>query len=250
MAVFDRPEVARVYREVRGVSDEVTGTWGAAFRAALPHARPRRSLDLGCGTGRFTALLAEVFGGFVLGLDASLAMLSERHASGSATVAFGAADAAALPVRRGAVDLALLSMVYHLLPSPPATAAELHRVLGSGGAVLVRSPTREILDRIGFLPCFPEARAIDEARMPARASLEAVFAGAGFRGGLQATVEHEFAATPAEAYAKVSRRPFSSLRLMPDDAFAEGLVRYEAFCRNAPPEPLVDPLDLFVFHRA
>ena len=159
-------------------------------------------------------------------------------------------DAAALPVRRGAVDLALLSMVYHLLASPAATAAELHRVLGPGGAVLVRTPTREILDRIGFLPFFPAARAIDEARMPARASLEAVFAGAGFGGGLHATVEHEFAPTPAEAYAKVSRRPFSSLRLMPDNAFAEGLVRYEAFCRNAPPEPLVEPLDLFVFHRA
>ena len=158
MAVFDRPDVARVYREVRGVSDEFSRTWGSAFRAALPAARPHRSLDLGCGTGRFTALLAEVFGGFVLGLDASLAMLDARHASGGAAVAFGAADATTLPIRSDTMDLVLLSMVYHLLRSPAATAAELHRVLGKGGVVLVRTPTREILDRIGFLPCFLDWR--------------------------------------------------------------------------------------------
>jgi SAM-dependent methyltransferase len=250
MAVFDRPELAAAYREVRGLSDGLRRTWSATFRAALPHARPRRSLDLGCGAGRFTALLGEVFGGTVVGLDASLAMLGERPAAADATLAFAAADARALPLRTGSIDLALLSMVYHLLASPAATVAEVGRVLRGGGAVLVRTPTREILDRIAFLPFFPAARAIDEARMPGRAALEAVFLAAGFSGGLHATVAQEFAASGAAAFAKVRRRPFSSLQLMPDEAFAEGLARYEAFCRTAPPAALVDPLDVFVFHRA
>ena len=250
MAIWDRPELAAVYREVRGVSDDIVRTWRAAFRAALPHARPRRSLDLGCGTGRFTALLAETFGGAVIGLDAAVAMLKERPASADGAPTFAAADAAALPLRTGSIDIVLLSMVYHLLPSPPAVVAELHRVLDAGGVVLVRTHTRELIDRVPFLSFFPEAVALDERRTPARTALAFTFGAAGFTGGLHATIEQEFAPTPAAAYAKVSRRPFSSLQLIPDDAFAEGLARYESFCRTAPPGPIADPLDLFVFHRA
>jgi SAM-dependent methyltransferase len=187
-------------------------------------------------------------------------MLKERPSSGDVpgtraadaggSVTFAAADAGALPLRSGAIDLALLSMVYHLLPSPPAVVAELHRALGPGAAVLVRTHTLELIDRVPFLSFFPEARALDEKRTPARAALGATFAAGGFTGGLHATIEQEFAATPAAAHAKVSRRPFSGLQLMPDDAFAAGLARYEAFCRTAPVAPIVDPLDLFVFHRA
>ena len=77
-----------------------------------------------------------------------------------------------------------------------------------------------------------------------------VFTTAGFEGASQTTVEQQFAATPAEACEKVRRRPFSVLRLISDAAFAEGLARYETFCRSAPPAPLVEPLDLFVFRRA
>ena len=250
MAMWDRPELARAYREVRGMSEDVRRTWGAAFRDALPDARPRRSLDLGSGAGRFTALLADVFGGIVIGVDASVAMLAERPEAAETPLVFAAADAGAVPLRTSAVDLVLLSMIYHLLPSPAGTVAELRRVLSPGGSVLVRTPTQEILDRVCFLPFFPGALAIDRARMPARAALEATFGAGGFDGGLHATVEQEFARTPREAHAKVSRRPYSTLQLISDDAFAEGLARFDAACRAAPEAPVVDPLDLFVFHRA
>ena len=248
-ALWDRPELARAYREMRGVTEHVRRTWGAAFRAALPDARPRRSLDLGCGTGRFTALLAETFGGAVVGLDASETMLRERLAPAAAPLAFATAHAAALPVRDGAMDLALLSMVYHLFVPREPVIAELHRVLAPGGVVLVRTPTRELLDRVSFLPYFPGARALDESRMPSRASVADVLGRAGFALASRATIDQEFAASPAEAYEKVRRRPFSTLQLIADASFAEGLKRYEEFCRNAPPGPLIEPIDLFVFRR-
>ena len=247
--LWDRPGVARAYREMRGVTDSVQRTWGAAFRAALPDIRPRRSLDLGCGTGRFTALCAETFGGSVIGVDASVTMLQERPAVAGLPLTFVAAHAVSLPLRDGTIDLALLSMVYHLLAPPDPVVVELQRVVARDGVVVVRTPTRELMDRVSFLPFFPDARAIDEARMPSRAGLVEVFTRAGFERARQTTVEQEFAATPAEAFEKVRRRPFSVLRLISDAAFAEGLARYEAFCRSAPPTPLVEPLDLFVFRR-
>jgi SAM-dependent methyltransferase len=184
------------------------------------------------------------------GLDGSVAMLGERPAAGRSALAFATADAVSLPLRDGTFDLALLSMVYHLLSPPDPTVAELRRVLARDGVVIVRTPTRDLLDRVSFLPYFPSARAIDEARMPSRVGLIAVFTGAGFALASETTVEQEFAATPMAAYEKVRRRPFSSLRLISDTAFTQGLARYEQFCRAAPATPLIEPLDLFVFRRA
>jgi len=247
--LWNSADVARAYREVRGVTESVRRTWSAAFRAALPDVRPRRSLDLGCGTGRFTALIAETFGGVVIGVDASVTMLQERPAAAGIPPTFVAGDAASLPLRPDTIDLALLSMVYHLLSPPHPVVAEVRRVVARDGLVAVRTPTRELMDRVSFLPFFPGARAIDEARMPSRASIAKVFAAAGFERLTHATVEQEFAASPSEAFEKVRRRPFSTLRMISDAAFAEGLTRYEAFCRSAPATPLVEPLDLFVFRR-
>jgi ubiquinone/menaquinone biosynthesis C-methylase UbiE len=247
--LWNNADVARAYREVRGVTESVRRTWSAAFRAALPDLRPRRSLDLGCGTGRFTALIAETFGGAVIGVDASVTMLEERPAASGMPLTFAAAHAGSLPLRDGAIDLVLLSMIYHLLSPPHPVVAEVRRVMARDGLVAVRTPTRELMDRVSFLPFFPGARAIDEARMPSRASLVDVFAAAGFERLTHATVEQEFAASPSEAFEKVRRRPFSTLRMISDAAFAEGLTRYEAFCRSLPTQPLVEPLDLFVFRR-
>jgi len=245
--LWSSPDVALAYREVRGVTDSVRRTWSAAFRAALPDARPRRSLDLGCGTGRFTALLAETFGGSVIGIDASVTMLHERPPAAGAPFTFAAGHATALPLRARTIDLALLSMVYHLLSPPDPVLVELRRVAAPDSVVVVRTPTRELMDRVSFLPCFPGARAIDEARMPSRAGLVEAFAHASFECQSHATIEQEFAASPAEALEKVRRRPFSTLQMISDAAFAEGVARYEAFCRGLPPAPLIEPLDLFVF---
>ena len=241
-------DLARAYADARTeLPDPVRAVWADAFRAAVPSGPRRRVLDVGCGTGRFTALLGEVFGCATIGIDASPAMLSER--STGATIQFIGADAALLPLRPGCIDLALLSMVYHLLAPPASAIAELHRVLIAGGWVLVRTPTRELLDGISFLPYFPGARAIDEARMPSRAALEAVAQREGFAVQSRRTVEQQFARSPADALARVRRRPFSVLRLIGDDAFAEGLARYEAHCRSAPDTPIVEALDLFVLRR-
>lgn len=248
--LWETPEIARAYAELRS---ELAGrervTWTAAFREAAPPPPLGRLLDVGCGTGRFTALLHDVFGGAVVGVDASHAMLGQRPPT-DRSLAFAGGDAQHLPVRGRAIDVALLSMVYHLLASPPAALAELHRVVRPEGRVLVRTPTRELLDRVSFLAFFPEARAVDEARMPTRAALAGAFTAAGFALHSHATIEQEFAPSPAAALEKVRRRPFSTLRLIPDAAFEAGLARYEAHCRDAAPGPLMDPLDFFVFRRA
>jgi ubiquinone/menaquinone biosynthesis C-methylase UbiE len=253
MSIWADADLARAYADVRGdFSASVRAVWTEAFRSAAPSAPLRRLLDVGCGTGRFSVLLAEVFGASTIGVDGSPAMLRERALPASAPVTFVGAEATALPLREDSIDLALLSMVYHLLAASGAAAGaveELHRVVRQDGWVLVRTPTLEIIDRISWLPFFPGARALDEARLPPRAQVVATFEQAGFTTHAHRIIEHEFAASPPEALEKVRRRPFSTLRLLADEAFEEGLARYEAHCRNAPPRPLMESLDFFVFRR-
>jgi ubiquinone/menaquinone biosynthesis C-methylase UbiE len=250
MSIWASADLARAYADVRSdLSPSIRTIWGGAFRSAVPSVPLRRLLDLGCGTGRFTALLAEVLETPTIGVDGSPAMLRERVA---VPAVFASADATALPFRASSFDLALLSMVYHLLftagVATPAVA-ELHRVVRPHGWVLLRTPSLELIDHISWLPFFPGARALDEARLPPRRQLVGTFEHAGFTMQTHRTIEQEFAPTPLHALEAVRRRPYSTLRLLPDSAFAEGLALYEAHCRTAPPTPLIEPLDFFVFRR-
>jgi SAM-dependent methyltransferase len=250
-SLWASPELARAYADVRtDLSPAARAVWTDAFRSAIPSTPLGRLLDVGCGTGRFTAFLSDVFGAAALGIDGSVDMLRERSQPPDAPLSFLGADAAALPLRAGTIDLALLSMIYHLLAPATAAIAEIHRVIRPGGWVLVRTPSRELLDRVEFLSFFPEARAVDEARMPSRAQITETFTRAGFAAHAWQIVEQEFATTPLTALERVRRRAFSTLRLIPDDAFAAGLGRYEAHCRAAPQTPQAESLELFVFRRA
>ncbi|MBP1922752.1 ubiquinone/menaquinone biosynthesis C-methylase UbiE [Halorubrum alkaliphilum] len=103
-----------------------------------------RAIDIGCGNGRHTELLAE-HASRVVGLDLSRALLDEA-ASRARERGFGEAatfvhgDAAALPVRTGTMDLVVYVATLHHLSSRAARVEslnELARVMRPGGVGLV-----------------------------------------------------------------------------------------------------------------
>jgi ubiquinone/menaquinone biosynthesis C-methylase UbiE len=91
-------------------------------------------VDIGCGNGAYLAELhRRGHAGPVLGLDLSegMARHSQRHAP--TTVA----DAQALPLRNGSVDIALsLHMLYHV-PNLNQAISELRRVIRPSGTAMV-----------------------------------------------------------------------------------------------------------------
>ncbi|WP_331232872.1 class I SAM-dependent methyltransferase [Natronorarus salvus] len=103
-----------------------------------------RALDLGCGNGRHAELLCE-HGFEVTGIDVSEGLLGEAKERGrergfASGVEWVQADAAALPIRSGVVDLGLyVATLHHLAPRDVrvASLSELARVLGSEGRALV-----------------------------------------------------------------------------------------------------------------
>jgi SAM-dependent methyltransferase len=95
----------------------------------------RSALDVGCGTGHFAAWLRRRSVD-VIGLDRSPAMLAElrRRLAGIPAVV---GDAGCLPVRSGAVDVALLVTALEFVERPDAALSEAVRVARQGLALVV-----------------------------------------------------------------------------------------------------------------
>ena len=96
-------------------------------------------LEVGVGTGLLALPLASR-GLDVVGVDVSTAMLAklrQKSAAGEGRVRLAEADARRLPFPDGAFGSAYLRHVLHLIPDWPVAAAELCRVVGPGGTILV-----------------------------------------------------------------------------------------------------------------
>jgi len=97
------------------------------------------ALDVGCGNGRHTELLADA-ADRVVGLDASRALLREARERVGTDAALVQGDASRLPLGDGTVDLAVYVATLHHLPTAvdrQASLDELARVLSPEGRALV-----------------------------------------------------------------------------------------------------------------
>src|SRR5262245_8442538 len=90
-----------------------------------------RVADLGCGSGAFTHLLAQLaYDCIGLDLSAKLLAIGRRKYP---RLPFIAGDIEQLPFADASLDGILLSGVVHHLPDPSRCAAEVFRVLRPGG---------------------------------------------------------------------------------------------------------------------
>lgn len=136
--------------------DFLTGEryWREQIARVLDYAEVRsdlRVLDLGCGPGVSSFVLAERLGpgAEIVGIDLAARMLAraERHHRRRhpelTGVRFERADATALPFEDGRFDLAVGHSFLYLVPDRPAVLAEVRRVLAPGGRLVLMEPSRE-----------------------------------------------------------------------------------------------------------
>jgi SAM-dependent methyltransferase len=105
------------------------------FAAAAGVARGQRVLDVGCGPGALTGVLADLVGAdAVSAVDPSASFVTacaERHPG----VDVRPARAEALPFADAEFDVALAQLVLHFVEDPSAAAHEMRRVVRPGGVV-------------------------------------------------------------------------------------------------------------------
>ena len=244
---FDSGGIADRYDRGRDLPPATISLWLDEVARELP-AGCRRLLDLGCGTGRFTAPLADRFSVPVVGVDVSRKMLAvaQRSLRRSAD-ALAQASADALPFADASFDFVFLSMVLHHIAGSAAALAELARVIPQRGVLFIRTATVDTMDAYLWLRFFPEAAEVERRRLPDARSVERLLPGFALRS--RRAVTQPFAADLREYTRKISERALSSLVAIPDDAFAAGMDRLRRYCETAAPGPVTERLEVLVFER-
>lgn len=106
-------------------------------------AEPFDLLDLGCGTGTWSAMVAgsRLPSRRVVGLDYSFSMVEIAHRKakevGEGAPSFINGDSEHLPFADGAFDVVTCSNSFHHYPHQQAAIREMHRVLRPGGRLML-----------------------------------------------------------------------------------------------------------------
>jgi SAM-dependent methyltransferase len=167
--------------------ERMMGVWsrsvGEEFLAWLAPAPGLRWIDVGCGNGAFTELLAERCAPReIVGIDpseAQLAFARSRHRAGIAS--FQQGDAMALPVPDRSFDAAVMALVLFFVPEPATGLTEMIRAVKPGGTIAAyvwdllephgfpMAPLQEELRTLGIERMLPPSA--DVSRMDALLSL-------------------------------------------------------------------------------
>jgi len=245
---YDATTIPAAYDAGRSYSPDVLEFWLRTISTALGEARINDILDLGCGTGRYSAALAGYFNAFVVAVDPSEKMLSEARKKENHRVLFLRGSGEAVPLADKTVDLVFISMVFHHFSDPMKAARECRRVLREGGAVCLRTATSDRVDQYPHAPFFSEARQSMRETLPSAEYVKRIFENAGFGSVRHQVINGEVAGSWTHFAEKIAHRVYSTLARLSDESFAEGLAALRNFARARPTsERVTEPIDFFVF---
>jgi ubiquinone/menaquinone biosynthesis C-methylase UbiE len=218
------------------------------MRAARPYLPTTGSciLDLGAGTGRFSAALAQAFEATVVACEPSPAMRAAWTGHHPRVHLVGG-TAEAAPFRDNAFDAVWASQMVHHVSDMSAFATSVRRILKPAGYLLVRggfSPA----DELPLFAYFPQAWAPQQRAALPLPKLINVLADHGLNLVERVTVEQTLADTADQLIDKVRTRSLSNLAELPDPLFEQGTRELEhAALAGKIDFPVTEHLDLVIF---
>jgi ubiquinone/menaquinone biosynthesis C-methylase UbiE len=178
-------------------------------------------LDIGCGTGRFLAQLAEVAKAW--GVDPSPQMLEvARSRVGSAGLKLGSAEE--LPFKDSWFERATMWLVAHLVDRPRAFA-EAARVLEPGGRFAVATFDPSYFEEFWLNELFPSMEAVDRARFPTAGELTTQLAS--FADVRLTRLSQTGSLTREDALERIRGKHISTFDLISEEEYEAGLARAE-----------------------
>ena len=253
---YERSDAADRYAAGRHLSNATQQLWLESIAKHVDRDAICLIVDIGSGTGRLTCALARYFNALAIGVEPGAGMRerARRDASdddpepcGSVEFVGGAGES--IPLDDASADLVFLSMVWHHLSDRLRALEEIARVLRSGRWFVVRTPTVESVASLRYLEWFPDAAALNAARLPGRDAVIREAQAAGFRLVHQATVRQRSDDSLVEYAERVATPAYSDLAQLPAPLFERGLA---ALRRAAATDtgPVDEDLELFVFTAA
>ena len=221
----DFGRLAASYDELRPADDN----WWELFDVVVREGdlRGRRVLEVGAGTGRLTAALAERALAKVWAVDASPEMLAVARRKAPRGVAFKEARAEALPFKDGWFERAVAMLVVHVLDRPLAFA-ELRRVLADDGRLAIATFDPAHIHGYWLNKYFPSILEIDLARFAPAEVLAGELRAAGF-GDVRLSRLHQRATIDREtALERIRGRHISTFDLLDEEEIRAGTARAEA----------------------
>ena len=187
--------------------------------------RGRRVLDIGCGTGRFAARLADEEHAKVWGIDREPKMIEVARARGS-RAQFKVAEAERLPFKDAWFERATMQLVLHHVERPRALP-EVHRVLAADGRFACLSFDPDYFHLGNLVRWFPSMLEVDRRRFPDEAQLRGELAAAGFGAVRAVRDSRPYRATRERLLEGIRARHISTFDLISEEEYREGLARAE-----------------------
>jgi ubiquinone/menaquinone biosynthesis C-methylase UbiE len=246
---YDKGNIPASYDAGRFYSPEVLALWLDRISRCAPRDRISAILDLGCGTGRYSAALANHFKAQVIAIDRSAKMLAGARKKSAPGIHHVRASAEAIPLHDASIDMVFMSMVLHHFEDQPRAARECHRVLRDGGTVCLRAATVDRIPTYPYVPYFAKSRAILEAIMQTQVQIESIFHDAGFELARHELVRNEVAANWLIYADKIAAGAYSILAQLSESEFLDGMRLLKDNAATAANAPVVEVVDLFAFRR-
>ena len=240
------------YQAGRALSQDAATTWRAILQPFVQRPGSARIVDVGAGTGRFSALFARSFQAHVVGIEPSLRMLAATSVGAQPTnLAYVAGSAERIPLRNQSCDLAWLSQVWHHIRDRHGCASELRRILSPVGDILVRGAFGDQLE--GFPTLFhywPAARDVCQ-QLPTIHQTVAIFEAHGFVLTEHRCVPQRTCASHREFAGRTRVRADTALALISDSDFWKGQDALEmAAAQELVSDPVIEVIELLVFRRS
>lgn len=250
MTDYDLTDLPAGYDRARDHGPEALDLWMRTVAEHVDGQAIVRILDLGCGTGRFSAGLAARFNADVIGLDPSVKMLQlARKKQHGPRVHYALGRAEAIPLPPASVDLVFISMSLHHFAGRLAAAHECRRVLSPKGRVVIRTGTRERISSYPCIPFFASSRRLHEEVLPDSSDIQADFAAAGFHTIVSKIVTQTIAADWMAYADKIAAGGDSVLARLNPEEFAAGLAAMRHYAEAEGRRPVVESIDFFVLSR-
>lgn len=243
--------IYKTYEKARKLSPETFHQWMKVVLECIDRKRDITVLDIGCGTGRFSPLLADFLDARVFGVEPSDKMRAVAEKENShPRVEYMEGTAENNPLDDESCDVVWASMIIHHVSNLGSVVKEFYRVLKPEGFLLIRNSFKNRLGKIPFFKFFPTAYEIENERLPNINSVRKICEKNGFSFKHLRTVEQVIDRNFVEYAKRIEKKGLSVFELISDEEFTKGInLMKKAALEEDPKKPVIEKLDLLVFSK-